>query len=97
MERSDGGVLAASVCGVYLNSALDLGAPAPVAAVMSAILGIAGQAGAKFIIKMKRTAGVKYTGRLLPGYGGILDSMGSLMWSVVILYHFVAFFSGSSA
>ena len=92
-----GGILAAVVCGVFLSSALDLSAPAPTAAVASIILAIIGHVGAKFIIRMKRTAGVEYTGRLLPGYGGILDRMGSLMWSLVILYHLVALASGSTA
>ena len=92
-----GGVLGAVVCGVFLSSALDLGVPAPVAAFVSAILAIAGYGGAKFITKMKKTSGAEHTGRLLPGYGGILDRMGSLMWSLVVLYHLVAFFSGSTS
>ena len=92
-----GGILAAVVCGVVISSALGLSAPAQTAAVASIILAIVGHVGAKFIIQMKRTAGVEYTGRLLPGYGGILDRMGSLMWSLVILYHLVALASGSTA
>ena len=92
-----GGVLGAVVFGVFLSSALALGVPAPVAAFVSGILAIAGYGGAKFITKMKRMSGVENTGRLLPGYGGILDRTGSLMWSLVVLYHLVAFFSGSTS
>ena len=54
-----GRILAAVVCGVFLGSALNLGTPALVAAVISAILAIAGQAGGKFITKIKRTAEVE--------------------------------------
>ena len=50
----------------------------PVAAVISTILAISGRDGAKFITKIKRTTEVEYSGWLLPGYGGILDRMGSL-------------------
>ena len=92
-----GGILAAVVCGVFLGSALDLGAPAPIAAVVSVILAISGQLGAMFVAKLKRMSAVENTGRLLPGYGGVLDRMGSVMWGVVILYHLVALSSGSTA
>ena len=91
------GILAAVVCGVLLGSSLDLGAPTPVAAVISAILTVTGQLGFMFIAKLKRVSAVESTGRLLPGYGGVLDRMGSLMWSVIILYHLLAFSSGSTA
>lgn len=85
------------MCGVFLGSALNLGTLAPVAAVTSAILAISGRAGAKFITKIKRTAEVEYTDRLLPGYGGVLDRVGSLVGSLIILYHVLAFSSGSTA
>lgn len=93
-----GGILGAIICGVFLGSALevDAGTGVSVTAIASAILAIASHVGAKFISKMKRRVGVEYTGRLLPGYGSILDRIGSLMWSLVILYHLVALSSGST-
>ena len=92
-----GGILGAVVCSWFLASALDLAVPAPAAAIGSAILGIFGQIGAMFVAKLKRMAGVEHSRWLLPGHGGILDRMGSLMWNLVILYHLVALASGSTA
>ncbi len=96
-EGAIGGFLGAIVCGICLNSVLDLGADIPTAALGSAILGISGQLGDLFESKLKRMADFKDSGRLFPGHGGILDRMDSLMWNIVILYHMVAVSSGSMA
>lgn len=96
-ERVAGGVLGAVVCGAFLASALDLAIPLPAAVLGSVFLGITGQIGAMFASKLRRMAAVKNSGRLLPGFGGVFDRVGSLMWSLVILYHLVAFSSGSTA
>ena len=92
-----GGTLGAIVCGTFLASALDLGVPVPAAAFGSVILGIFGQIGAMFVAKLKRMADIERSGWLLPGHGGVIDRMGSLMWNLVILYHLVAISSGSIA
>ena len=96
-EAAIGGILGAMICGVFLASAFDLGMPTPAAAIVSAILGMSGQIGAMFEAKLKRTANIESSGRLLLGHGGIMDRMGSLMWTLVILYHLVALASGSTA
>ena len=96
-EGAIGGFLGAVVCGILLNTVLDLGAHLSVAAVGSAVLGITGQLGDLYESRLKRLAGVKDSGRLFPGHGGILDRMDSLMWNVLALYHMVALTSGSMA
>lgn len=95
-EGAIGGFMGAVVCGILLNTALDLGAHLSVAAVVSAVLGVTGQLGDLYESRLKRLAGVKDSGRLFPGHGGILDRMDSLMWNVVALYHMVALTSGST-
>ena len=96
-EGAVGGFLGAVAVGVCLNSVMDLGAHTSVAVLGSAVLGITGQLGDLFESKVKRIAGVKDSGRLFPGHGGILDRMDSLMWNVVVLYHMVALTTGSMA
>ena len=94
-EGAIGGFCGAVLCGVGLEAMLGLDADLPTIALMSAILGITGQLGDLYESKLKRLAGVKDSGHLFPGHGGVLDRMDSLMWNVVVLYHMVALTSGS--
>ena len=96
-EGAIGGFLGAVVCGVGLEAMLGLNADLPTVALMSAVLGITGQLGDLYASRLKRLAGVKDSGRLFPGHGGMLDRMDSLMWNVVVLYHLAALTSGSMA
>ena len=45
---------------------------------MSATLAITGHLGSMFVARLKKMAAVEHTGRLLPGYGGILDRVAHL-------------------
>ena len=94
-EGAIGGFCGAVACGVGLEAMLGLDAGLPTIALMSAILGVTGQLGDLYESRLKRLAGVKDSGNLFPGHGGILDRMDSLMWNVVVLYHMVALTSGS--
>ena len=80
------GALGASVGVVYL---LDLDAGIGEALAVGALLGVVGQLGDLAVSRMKRNAGVKDTGRLLPGHGGLLDRLDSIVFNVVVLYYFV--------
>ena len=96
-EGAIGGFCGAIVCGAGLEAILGFDVNLPTVALMSAILGITGQLGDLYESRLKRLAGVKDSGYLFPGHGGILDRMDSLMWNVVALYHIVALTSGAMA
>ena len=94
-EGAIGGFCGAVACGVGLEATLGLYADPITVALMSAVLGITGQLGDLYESRLKRLAGVKDSGGLFPGHGGILDRMDSLMWNVVALYHIVALVGGA--
>ena len=61
-------------------------------ALAGTILGVSGFLGDITMSAMKRDLGVKDTGGLIPGHGGILDRVDSLTYAAPVFVHFVRYF-----
>ena len=59
------------------------------AVLVGSVLAVAGQVGDLAESLCKRSAGVKDTGRLIPGHGGFLDRLDSLLFAAPVYYAMV--------
>jgi phosphatidate cytidylyltransferase len=62
-----------------------------VAGLLALAANVAGQVGDLAESAVKRGAGVKDSGKLLPGHGGVLDRVDSTMFALPVLYTLLTF------
>ncbi len=60
------------------------------AVVVGALLGAIGQVGDLVESALKRSVGTKDTGHLIPGHGGMLDRVDSLLFNTPVLFYYAA-------
>lgn len=65
---------------------------APQGAMIGALIATAGFFGDIVMSAMKRDLGIKDTGTMLPGHGGILDRVDSLVFTAPLFFHTVRYF-----
>ncbi|MDA1256668.1 MAG: CDP-archaeol synthase [Chloroflexi bacterium] len=85
-EGTTGGLVAGGVAAMTLAAVFDLEIAVGWAVVLGVVMAMAGTLGDLGESAFKRNAGVKDSGILIPGHGGILDRLDSLMPNLVIVY-----------
>ncbi|HEY8376753.1 MAG TPA: phosphatidate cytidylyltransferase [Nannocystis sp.] len=92
-EGALGGIVGANIATVgfgalFLVPELSI----PQALALGVVGSIAGQIGDLFESMLKRSHGVKDSGTLLPGHGGLLDRVDALLFVGPVVYYFAAYF-----
>jgi phosphatidate cytidylyltransferase len=91
IEGALGGVIG-SICGTMLARYTFFPQLSLTDALLTAVLiGILGQTGDLFESLLKRSFGVKDSGNSIPGHGGVLDRLDSIIFAAPAMYYYVIF------
>ncbi len=93
VEGAIGGAVFGTVSGVAFAHYWVPSMPVVWAVVMSLLMSIAGMAGDLFESAMKRRVGLKDSGNLIPGHGGLLDRIDSWLFAAPVFWLFLKFFA----
>lgn len=92
-----GAIVGTSLLVFFLGRAVFAGSPLAQPAVLlglGLLLSVTGQLGDLVISSVKRDLGIKDTGRILPGHGGMLDRFDSILLAGPAYFHYVGYFVG---
>lgn len=87
VEGSAGGLILSVVVGLLIASVIP-GQKWQSSLALALLIAVAGQLGDLVESAIKRTTGVKDSGGLLPGHGGVLDRFDSLLFALLVIHLF---------
>ena len=90
VEGALGGILGAIGTSVAVVYGLGIDWSRGRTSAMGTALGIAGQLGDLAESRLKRRARVEDSGAMVPGHGGVLDRLDSIVFNLVVVYYSVA-------
>ncbi len=89
VEGAAGGLIAAGVTAALVVEVMGLPMNGFLAAGLGIVLGALGMVGDLFESQLKRRAGVKDSGKAIPGHGGFLDRIDALIWVLLSTFALV--------
>ena len=88
-EGAIAGIFGAIIVSLALSSLLSLPLGYGGAVLLGLLVSILGQLGDLVESLLKRNMGVKDSGKLIPGHGGFLDRIDSVVFTGIVVYYFV--------
>ena len=88
-EGAAAGLLAATAVAPISVALAGIDVPLATVVVLGAVLGGVGQLGDLAESRLKRMAGMGASGWVLPGHGGVMDRLDSIVPNVAVMYYFV--------
>jgi phosphatidate cytidylyltransferase len=85
-EGAIGGVLGGVVAAIAIDAAFNIPFDTLTVGILGGVLGVTGVVGDLYESWIKRRAEVKDSGTLIPGHGGILDRLDSVIPNIAVVY-----------
>jgi phosphatidate cytidylyltransferase len=93
-EGAVGGLAGAIAAVIVLALLLDINISYSQMVILGVLIAVFAQLGDLAESKLKRSMGVKEAGNLIPGHGGILDRLDSIVFTGVVVYYCLRWFIG---
>jgi phosphatidate cytidylyltransferase len=94
IEGSIAGIAGSMAAVVVAKMLFFAGITLPDALLAALLIGTISQIGDLFESLLKRSCGVKDSGGIFPGHGGILDRLDSILFAAPVAYYYAVFFAG---